>query len=152
MSTTHPPSSHHVYTGSLPCEPLPSPPSYQHLFHPITYADDRRPEVLPSVLEDGFHRPDPRDSVPIGQQRKTHPATIAELASKSREDLWDPSKDLKHRLRTVELARKSGKQYADDRDYERSFIQFSRAASIILEKMPTHKDYYTRLTTSQRNK
>ncbi|KAF9648230.1 hypothetical protein BDM02DRAFT_3082246, partial [Thelephora ganbajun] len=79
------------------------------------------------------------------------PATIAELADKSREDLWDPNKHLKHWLRTAELARKSGKQHAENGDYERSFVQLARAATIILEKMPTHKDYHTLLSSSQRH-
>jgi USP8 dimerisation domain len=79
------------------------------------------------------------------------PATIAELADKAREDIWDPNKHLKHWLRTAELSRKYGKQYAEDGDFERSFVQLARAATIILEKMPTHRDYTTLLNASQRH-
>ena len=82
---------------------------------------------------------------------QSRPATIAELAEKAREDIWDPNKHLKHWLRTAELSRKHGKQYAEAGDFERSFVQLARAATIILEKMPTHQDYQTLLNASQRH-
>jgi len=159
MRTTHPPN---VYTASQPEKPLPPPPPHQG-DHPITDVGDRSPRQI--------GRPSPRDSAPTVQPipnrdgtdhyiswasqeafgRKTRPATIAELAEKSREDLWDPNKSFEYWLRTAELARESGKRYAENMDYERSFVQLARAASIILEKMPTHKDYHPLLTTDQRN-
>ncbi|KAF9781125.1 hypothetical protein BJ322DRAFT_990790, partial [Thelephora terrestris] len=78
------------------------------------------------------------------------PATITELADKSREDPWDPNKSLKHWLRSAELARKAGKQYAEDGDYERSFVQLARASTIILDWMPLHRDHHTLLSADQR--
>lgn len=92
-----------------------------------------------------------RGHTPVSDPQLYRPATIAELADKSREDIWDPNKQLKHWLRTAELSRKNGKQYAEAGDYERSFVQLARAATIILEKMPTHRDYHTLLNPTQRH-
>ena len=169
MSTSHPPngytSSYHHQLASQPHQQPPS--SYQHQPYPTNNhhpppplqivrsgSRDSASSEQPSPNRDGrdpYANRERREAWDARLERKTRPATIAELADKSREDLWDPNKHLKHWLRTAELARKSGKQYAESGDYERSFIQLARAASIILEKMPTHKDYNTLLTTSQRN-
>lgn len=170
MSTSHPPnaytSSYHHQLASQPHHQPPQP-SYQHPSHPGTNHHPQGPVQIvrsgsrdsassdqPSPQRDGrdpYGNRERRDPWPDRVERKTRPATIAELAEKSREDLWDPNKHLKHWLRTAELARKSGKQYAENGDYERSFIQLARAATIILEKMPTHRDYNTLLTSNQRN-
>ena len=167
MSTSHPSnaytSSYHHQLASQPHQP---PSSYQHQYpthnhnHPPpvqiarTGSRDSALSDQPSPNRDGrdpYANRGGRDVLDARLERKTRPATIAELADKSREDLWDPNKHLKHWLRTAELARKSGKQYAENGDYERSFVQLARAATIILEKMPTHKDYHTLLTANQRS-
>jgi len=170
MSTSHPPnvytSSYHHQLASQPHHQPPQP-SYQHQSYPtnnhhlpgpvqITRSGSRdsASSEQPSPNRDGrdpYANRERREAWDARLERKTRPATIAELADKSREDLWDPNKHLKHWLRTAELARKSGKQYAESGDYERSFVQLARAATIILEKMPTHKDYHTLLTSSQRH-
>jgi STAM-binding protein len=92
-----------------------------------------------------------RAHTPVSDSQQYRPATIAELADKAREEVWDPNKHLKHWLRTAELSRKYGKQYAENGDYERAFVQLARAATIILEKMPTHRDYHTLLNAQQRH-
>jgi hypothetical protein len=173
MSTSHPQdvyssSYQHQLAASKP-RPLPPPPPPSYLRRPYP-TNDNHPQPPLQVARSSFRDPassdqpspnrdtgDPysnrekRDAWDARLERKPRPATIPELAEKSREDLWDPNKHLKHWLTTATLARKSGKQYAENGDYERSFIQLARAASIILEKMPTHKDYHTLLTNSQRN-
>ena len=171
MSTSHPPnaytSSYHHQLASQPHHQPQPPSSYQHQSYPTSNhhpplavqiarsgSRDSASSDQPSPKRDGrdsYANRERRDAWDARLERKTRPATIAELADKSREDLWDPNKHLKHWLRTAELARKAGKQYAENGDYERSFIQLARAATIILEKMPTHKDYRTLLTESQRN-
>jgi hypothetical protein len=101
-----------------------------------------------------WYPPPPNQRRPyVNRERQggNRPATIAELAEKSRENLWDPNKDFRHWLRTAEAARRAGKQYAENGDYERGFIQLARAATIILEKMPTHREYHTLLNNEQRN-
>jgi len=171
MSTSHPPhaytSSYHHQLASQPHQQPPQSSYQQHQSYPTgnhhpppplqivrSGSRDSASSEQPSPNRDGrdpYVNRERREAWDARLERKTRPATIAELADKSHEDLWDPNKHLKHWLRTAELARKSGKQYAESGDYERSFVQLARAASIILEKMPTHKDYHTLLTTSQRN-
>ena len=170
MSTSHPPNAYtSSYHHQLTSHPHHQPPqsAYQHQAYPgnnhhltgpvqisRTGSRDSASSDQPSPNRDGrdpYPNRERRGAWDARLERKTRPATIAELADKSRQDLWDPNKHLKHWLRTAELARKSGKQYAENGDYERSFVQLARAASIILEKMPTHKDYHTLLTSGQRN-
>jgi len=170
MSTSHPPnvytSGYHHQLASQPHHQPPQP-SYQHQSYPTNNHHPSGPGQItrsgsrdsassdqPSPNRDGrdpYANRERREAWDARLERRTRPATIAELADKSREDLWDPNKHLKHWLRTAELARKSGKQYAESGDYERSFVQLARAATIILEKMPTHKDYHTLLSASQRH-
>ena len=78
------------------------------------------------------------------------PRTIAELAAIAHHNLWDPNRPLKHWLRTAEKARKVGNSYVDARDYEAAFIEFARAATIVLEKLPTHSEYHALLNADQR--
>ena len=138
MSTSHP-----LNTYTMSQSHRPPPPPSQHQPYPIT--DDHPPPPHQIALSD------PRDSAPSDLERKTRPATITELAEKARKYPWDPNKSLKYWLHTTDLARKSAKQHALNGDYQRSFVQFARVASMILEKMPTHKDYDTLLTSDQRN-
>ena len=170
MSTSHPPngyaSSYHHQLTSQPHHQPPQP-QYQHqqyppnnhrLTGPVQIArsgsKDSGSSGQPSPNRDGGRDPyanrERREVWDARVERKTRPATIAELAEKSRQDPWDRNKSLKHWLRTAELARKAGKQFAEDGDYERSFVQLARAATIILERMPTHKDYHTLLSADQR--
>ena len=79
------------------------------------------------------------------------PRTIAELATIANENLWDSSKPLKHWLRTAEKARKVGNAFVESREYELAFIQFARAATLVLEKLPSHKEYQSLLSSAQRS-
>ncbi|KAH9934173.1 uncharacterized protein B0H18DRAFT_979808 [Fomitopsis serialis] len=78
------------------------------------------------------------------------PATISELAARAQDQLWDPAKGLKHWLRTAEKSRRNGDYYAEHQDYERAFVEYARAATIVLEKLPTHQDYTALLNADQR--
>lgn len=79
------------------------------------------------------------------------PLSIAELADRALNNLWDPSRGLKQWLRAADGFRKAGRSYADAGDLEAAFVEFAKAATIILEKLPTHKEYYTLLTGTQRH-
>ncbi|KZT65004.1 hypothetical protein DAEQUDRAFT_717268 [Daedalea quercina L-15889] len=78
------------------------------------------------------------------------PATISELAARAQDQLWDPAKGLKHWLRTAEKARRNGDYYAEHHDFESAFVEYARAATIVLEKLPTHRDYNDMLNADQR--
>ena len=79
------------------------------------------------------------------------PATIAELAAQAQQNLWDPNIGLKHWLRTAEKARRLGDQLVKDNDYEGAFVEYAKAATIVLEKLPTHREYDTLLNADQRS-
>lgn len=82
---------------------------------------------------------------------QNRPLSITELAIIAQENLWDPSKGLKHWLRTAEKARRTGDVLSEDGDYERAFVELARAATIVLEKLPMHRDYTVLLNAEQRN-
>ncbi|KAF8965809.1 hypothetical protein BDZ97DRAFT_757742 [Flammula alnicola] len=78
------------------------------------------------------------------------PSSIAELADRAMEDLWDDSKDFKHYLRVAEKYRKEGKECARRGDLEGAFVELARAATLVLEKLPMHRDYNVKLNANQR--
>ena len=92
------------------------------------------------------HPPDPRR---YSSQSK-RPASIAELAERALDNLWDENKDLRHYLRVAEKYRRDGKEFVRTGDLENAFVQFARAATLVLEKLPLHRDYYTLLKPAQR--
>jgi len=79
------------------------------------------------------------------------PASIAELAQRATVDLYDDSKDFKYFLRLAEKHRKEGKESAKRGDLEGAFVELARAATLVLEKLPMHKDYHTVLNQTQRH-
>ncbi|KAF9225041.1 hypothetical protein BS17DRAFT_779500 [Gyrodon lividus] len=79
------------------------------------------------------------------------PYSIAELADRALDNLWDPSKGLKQWLKAADGFRKAGRTYHETSELEAAFVEFAKAATIILEKLPTHKEYYTLLTATQRH-
>ncbi|KAF9555501.1 Mov34-domain-containing protein [Agrocybe pediades] len=79
------------------------------------------------------------------------PSTIAELAEKAMIEIWDDSRDFKHYLRDAEKHRREGKEFARRGDIENAFVELARAATLVLEKLPTHRDYNTVLNANQRH-
>ncbi|OBZ76162.1 AMSH-like protease sst2 [Grifola frondosa] len=86
-----------------------------------------------------------------GPSNNYRPATIAELAAQAQDNLWDPSKGLKHWLRTAEKARRTAEAYVEARNFERAFVEYAKAATIVLEKLPSHPEYQTLLNADQRH-
>ncbi|KAI0342394.1 Mov34-domain-containing protein [Trametopsis cervina] len=84
------------------------------------------------------------------RQDQYRPRSITELAAEANEGLWDPTKPLKHWLRTAEKARKDGNVYVEAQDYELGFIEYAKAATLVLEKLPNHKEYQSLLSPLQR--
>lgn len=94
--------------------------------------------------------PTSRSAHPSSADPSKRPATINELAEQALEGLWDDSKELKHYLRVAEKYRREGKESLDRGDLEPAFIAFARAATLVLEKLPNHRDYKAVLNAGQR--
>jgi len=77
------------------------------------------------------------------------PASIAELSERALDNLWDENKYFKHYLRVAEKCCRDGKVFVRTGDLENAFVQFARAATLVLEKLPQHRDYYTFLNPTQ---
>ncbi|KIK48623.1 hypothetical protein CY34DRAFT_798143 [Suillus luteus UH-Slu-Lm8-n1] len=91
-------------------------------------------------------RPSPRPS-----PSSRRPLTIAELSERALSNLWDPSKGLKQWLKKADGFRKAGRAYAEAGELEEAFMEYAKSATIILEKLPMHKEYYTLLSPTQRH-
>jgi len=79
------------------------------------------------------------------------PASIAELAHRAQEGLYDERRDLKHYLRNAEKYRRTAKELLRAGDLEAAFVEFAKAATLVLEKLPTHRDYHNLLNSEQRH-
>ncbi|TRM67137.1 hypothetical protein BD626DRAFT_365243, partial [Schizophyllum amplum] len=79
------------------------------------------------------------------------PASISELAERALDNLWDERKELKYYLRLAEKYRKDGKEFAAAGDHENAFVSFARAATLVLDKLPMHRDYKTVLNDKHRH-
>ncbi|KAJ7082156.1 hypothetical protein C8R44DRAFT_720545 [Mycena epipterygia] len=81
----------------------------------------------------------------------TRPATISELAAAAQADAdAGGTRELKHYLRRADTHRRTGQALDAGTDLERAFIEFARAATLILETIPGHRDYATTLKGEQR--
>ncbi|KAF7301034.1 MPN domain-containing protein [Mycena indigotica] len=95
------------------------------------------------------------------------PATIAELAAVSKPSP-DNSQPLKYYLRLAETHKRAGRTLASAAgtgptttnptgsydvglDLERSFIEFAKAATLIVDNIPGHRDYAQELTEKQKS-
>ncbi|KAJ2932850.1 hypothetical protein H1R20_g4245, partial [Candolleomyces eurysporus] len=88
-----------------------------------------------------------RPSIPSHRR----PATIPELAERALIDLSDDKAKLKDYLRIAEKYRKEGKELIKQGDLEAAFVLLAKAATLVLEKLPKHRDYYSLLNDEQQN-
>ncbi|KAI0301378.1 hypothetical protein BC826DRAFT_888745, partial [Russula brevipes] len=79
------------------------------------------------------------------------PHSIAELAEHAKQSLGDDPRPFKTWLRIAENARRDAKGFREQGDIESAFIEYARAATVVLEKIPAHPDYRVLLTTTQRH-
>ncbi|KAJ7828412.1 hypothetical protein B0H13DRAFT_1735801, partial [Mycena leptocephala] len=81
----------------------------------------------------------------------TRPATISELATAAADTSSSNSNvDLKNLLRRAEGYRRTGGVTDIGLDLERAFIEYARAATLIVETVPAHREYSTGLNAEQR--
>ena len=79
------------------------------------------------------------------------PHSINELAKMALENIYDDKKDMKYHLRMAEKYSKEGKQFVKEGQLENAFMAYARAATLILERLPYHRDYQRILTPEQRH-
>ena len=79
------------------------------------------------------------------------PASIAELAARAQSGLYDERRDLKHHLRAAEKNRRTAKELHKMGDLEAAFVEYAKAATLVLEKLPGHRDYASLTNDQQRN-
>ncbi|KAG6918448.1 hypothetical protein DXG01_014325 [Tephrocybe rancida] len=85
----------------------------------------------------------------------SRPPTITHLANIALSELWDPSKELKYYLQQAGELRREANAYLDppsppssshheeehESDYEKAFIKLARAATLVMERIPGHRDF-----------
>jgi hypothetical protein len=91
----------------------------------------------------------PRTAAPPLEASRPH--SIAELAETAKQSLGEDARPFKTWLRIAETARRDAKSFQEQGDLEASFIEFARAATIVLEKIPSHPDYRVLLSQTQRH-
>jgi STAM-binding protein len=102
-----------------------------------------------STMSSSAHQPSSSHSRTPRLNRR--PLSIAELAQLAHQDLYDDRQELKHYLRAADKYRRNAKHLVAEGDLEGAFIQFAKAATLVLEKLPTHRDYQTLLNAEQRH-
>ncbi|KAF4621611.1 hypothetical protein D9613_012625 [Agrocybe pediades] len=106
-------------------------------------------EAEKSRRDESPHNPTPaRGSFNVAAR----PSTIAELAEKvAMIETWDDSRDFEHYLRQAHRHHRKWKDFAQIGDIENAFVELERAATFVLEKLPTHRDYSIFLDENQRH-
>jgi USP8 dimerisation domain len=90
-------------------------------------------------------------TIPSQLKGASRPHSIAELAERAKQSLGDESRPFKAWLRVAENARRDAKSFYELGDLESAFVEYAKAATIVLEKIPSHPDYRVLLSTTQRH-
>ena len=92
------------------------------------------------------------DAPPPSQpQPASRPHSIAELAEISKQSLGDETRPFKTWLRIAENARRDAKAFREQGNLELAFVEYAKAATIVLEKIPNHPEYRILLSPTQRH-
>ena len=89
--------------------------------------------------------------IPSQLQELSRPHSIVELAERAKLSLGDDPRPFKSWLRIAENARREAKGLQEQGDLESAFVEFAKAATIVLEKIPAHPDYRVLLSQTQRH-
>jgi STAM-binding protein len=79
------------------------------------------------------------------------PAKISELADSAKSLHLDPYKSIKFHLSLGDKLRKFAKQCEDEGDLENAFVYYAKAAYVVADKVPEHRDYCALLTPQREN-
>jgi STAM-binding protein len=84
-------------------------------------------------------------------QAASRPHSIAELTEMAKDSLGEDNFPFKTWLRIAENARRDAKGHQEQGDFESAFVDYAKAATIALEKIPVHPDYKVLLNPAQRH-
>ena len=84
-------------------------------------------------------------------QGTSRPHTIGELAERVKQILGENPRPIKAWLRIAENARRDAKSFQEQGDLESAFVEYAKAATCVLEKIPADPDYRVVLSTRQRH-
>ncbi|KAF8586957.1 Mov34-domain-containing protein [Ramaria rubella] len=101
--------------------------------HPSTYLPPPPADRLKGIPTQHPKRPSPLSD---------RPHSIEELAKIARQDNYDRGGDLKQDLRYAEVFLAEGRRDLEAGDLEWAFVHFARAATLVLEKIPTNAHYH----------
>jgi STAM-binding protein len=92
-------------------------------------------------------------SLPVQLQETSRPLSYSEFIERMElqwQSLKDDSRPLKSWLRLAESIRRDAESFDKQADLESAFVEYAKAATILIEKIPTHPDYRV-LSTTQRH-
>jgi len=113
-------------------------------FRPVTFQPDpTRLYQNPTSAQPAF--------APSQPQAPSRPHSIAELAEYAKQSLGEDIRPFKAWLRIAENARRDAKGFQEQGDLESAFVEYAKAATVVLEKIPAHNDYRVLLNTTQRH-
>jgi STAM-binding protein len=84
-------------------------------------------------------------------QAAPRPHSIAELTEMAKDSLGEGDFPLKTWLQIAENARRDAQSYQEQGDFESAYVEYAKAATIALEKIPAHPDYLVLLSSNQRH-
>ena len=90
---------------------------------------------------------------PSRHQSASRPHSLAELADIVKQSVGDDPRPLKvcQWLRIAENVRRDAKTFKEQGNLELAFVEYAKAATIVLEKIPFHPDYRVVLSMIQRH-
>jgi hypothetical protein len=92
----------------------------------------------------------PAPSPPQHQAPPSRLHSIGELAARAKQILGEDPRPFKTWLRIAENARREAKSIKEQGDLESAFVEYVKAATIVLKKIPAHPDYRVILSKMQR--
>jgi hypothetical protein len=90
-------------------------------------------------------------SAPPQLPAPSRPHSIAELAERAKQSVGYDVRPFKTWLRIAENARRDARSFNEQGDLDSAFVEYAKAATIVLEKIPSHPDYRVLLSTTQRH-
>ena len=106
--------------------------------------------MIPSGSSNVAHPAPTRATPSRHQEPPSRPHIIGELAERAKQILGEDPKPFKSWLRIAENARRDAKSFQELGDLESAFVEYAKAAIVVLEKIPAHPDYRVLLSTTQR--